>query len=124
MPLHTEWETFARWSKEYDSDIIHLNAMGTSIVVLSSLEAAEDLLDKRSSIYSDRPTGHMLELIGGYFMFALQRYGDTWRTHRRHFHHELNAISARRFRALELQQAHDLLRRILDTPDDFDEHYD
>ncbi|KAJ7690142.1 cytochrome P450 [Mycena rosella] len=124
MPRHTEWETFWKWSKEYDSDIIYLNAIGTSIVVLSSVEAAEDLLDKRSAIYSDRPAGHMLELIGGYFMFALQRYGDTWRTHRRHFHHELNAVAARRFRSLELQQAHHLLRRVLENPDAFAEHYD
>ncbi|KAJ7690140.1 cytochrome P450 [Mycena rosella] len=124
MPVHSEWTTYWKWSKEYNSDIIHLNAMGTSVVVLSSVEAAEDLLEKRSAIYSDRPRGHMLELIGGTFMFALQRYGDTWRTHRRHFHHELNAVASRRFQSLELQQAHDLLRRILDNPDAYDEHYD
>ncbi|KAJ6570090.1 cytochrome P450 [Mycena vulgaris] len=124
MPLHSEWETYWKWSKKYDSDVIHLSAMGTSIVVLSSLEAAEDLLDKRSAIYSDRPRGHMLELMGGTFMFALQRYGDTWRAQRRHFHHELNAVSARRFRSLEIQQAHDLLRRMLDNPDAYDEHFD
>ncbi|KAJ6527869.1 cytochrome P450 [Mycena vulgaris] len=101
MPLHSEWETY--W-----------NAMRTSIVLLSSLEAAEDLLDKRSAIYSDRPRGHMLELMGGTFM----------RAQRRHFHHELNAVSARRFRSLEIQQAHDLLRRMLDNPDVYDEHFD
>ncbi|KAJ7454672.1 cytochrome P450 [Mycena latifolia] len=124
MPTNTEWETYWNWSKEYDSDIIHLNAMGTDIVILSSMEAVEDLLDKRSSIYSDRPQGQMLELVGGYFMFALQRYGDTWRTHRRLFHHELNSVAARRFRSLELQQSHHLLRRILDNPDEYVEHYD
>lgn len=66
----------------------------------------------------------MLQLVGGYFMFALQRYGDTWRTHRRLFHNELNAVSARRFRALEIQHSHNLLRRILCTPDDYVEHLD
>ncbi|KAJ6527877.1 cytochrome P450 [Mycena vulgaris] len=101
MPLHSEWETY--W-----------NAMRTSIVLLSSLEAAEDLLDKRSAIYSDRPRGHMLELMGGTFMFGMQLIHLIFR---RHFHHELNAVSARRFRSLEIQQAHDLLRRMLDNPD-------
>jgi hypothetical protein len=37
-----------------DSDIIHVNALGTSIVILNSYEAAVNLLDKRSSIYSSR----------------------------------------------------------------------
>jgi hypothetical protein len=37
-----------------DSDIIHLNVAGTSVIVLSSLEAAVNLLEKRSAIYSDR----------------------------------------------------------------------
>jgi hypothetical protein len=40
------------WSS--DSDIIHLNIAGTSIIVLSSTEAAMNLLEKRSAIYSDR----------------------------------------------------------------------
>ena len=37
-----------------DSDIIHVNALGTSIIILNSYEAAVDLLDKRSGIYSSR----------------------------------------------------------------------
>jgi hypothetical protein len=37
-----------------DSDIIHVNALGTSIVILNSYEVAVNLLDKRSSIYSSR----------------------------------------------------------------------
>lgn len=37
-----------------DSDIIHLDLAGTSIVVLDTAEAAMELLEKRSSIYSGR----------------------------------------------------------------------
>ena len=37
-----------------DSDIIHLNVAGTSLVVLDTSEAATELLERRSSIYSDR----------------------------------------------------------------------
>jgi hypothetical protein len=37
-----------------DSDIIHVNALGTSIIILNSYEAAVNLLDKRSGIYSSR----------------------------------------------------------------------
>jgi hypothetical protein len=37
-----------------DSDIIHVNALGTSIVVLNSYKAATDLLVERSNNYSSR----------------------------------------------------------------------
>ena len=37
-----------------DSDIIHVNGLGTSIIILNSYKVATDLLDKRSSTYSSR----------------------------------------------------------------------
>ena len=37
-----------------DSDIIHVNALGTSIIILNSYKVATDLLDRKSSIYSSR----------------------------------------------------------------------
>ena len=37
-----------------DSDIIHVNALGTSIIILNSYKLATDLLDQRSSTYSSR----------------------------------------------------------------------
>lgn len=36
-------------------DVIYLNALGQSIVVLNSQQAALDLLQRRAAIYSDRP---------------------------------------------------------------------
>ena len=37
-----------------DSDILHVNALGKSIVILNSYKAATELLDQRSSTYSSR----------------------------------------------------------------------
>jgi hypothetical protein len=37
-----------------DSDIIHVNALGTSIIILNSYKVATDLLVERSGIYSSR----------------------------------------------------------------------
>ncbi|KAJ7862995.1 cytochrome P450 [Mycena leptocephala] len=34
IPAERQWETYFEWSKRYNSDIIHLNAAGTSIIVL------------------------------------------------------------------------------------------
>lgn len=37
-----------------------MNVGGQHIIVLSSMKAVEDLLEKRSAIYSDRPQSIML----------------------------------------------------------------
>ena len=37
-----------------DTDILHLNVAGTDIIVIGTYQAAVDLLEKRSSIYSGR----------------------------------------------------------------------
>lgn len=48
-----------------ESDIIHLGALGNSIIILNSFKAVNDLLEKRSAIYSSRPSTVMLgELMG------------------------------------------------------------
>jgi hypothetical protein len=65
MPNRAEWETFAKWGKEYSLCLIPrtifisclaqtLFTLGTSIIILNSYEAAANLLDKRSGIYSSR----------------------------------------------------------------------
>ena len=42
------------WHQTPESDITYLNAMGSSFIVLNSLDTADELLDKRSMIYSGR----------------------------------------------------------------------
>lgn len=37
-----------------EGDVVHLNMMGQHMIFLNSPEAAVDLLEKRSNIYSDR----------------------------------------------------------------------
>lgn len=36
-------------------DVMHLSVLGQPLVILSSREAITELLEKRGSIYSDRP---------------------------------------------------------------------
>ena len=44
-----------------ESDVIYVNLLGTPAIILSSLKAAVDLLEKRGAKYSDRPPFHFLE---------------------------------------------------------------
>jgi len=43
-------------------DVVHIEALGQHIIVLSSAEACDDLLAKRGAIYSDRPDFTMAKL--------------------------------------------------------------
>lgn len=36
------------------SDVVHVDVLGTHMVMVNSIKAANELFDKRSSIYSDR----------------------------------------------------------------------
>ncbi|KAJ7448970.1 cytochrome P450 [Mycena latifolia] len=121
VPANLQWEKYAEWSKEYDSDIIHLNLAGQSVIVLSSLEATRALLEKRSSIYSDRPDIPMvtdLDLMGWDFNVC-----DRWRRNRRLLNETFNVAAARQFHPMEQAASHALLRRLLDEPAAFLDHF-
>ncbi|KAG7087611.1 hypothetical protein E1B28_013560 [Marasmius oreades] len=65
LPTSFEWEKYHKWCLELGTDIIHLDAAGVSIIVLDSMEAAVELVERRSTIYSSRPHSVMLnELMG------------------------------------------------------------
>ncbi|KAJ7625708.1 hypothetical protein FB45DRAFT_71109 [Roridomyces roridus] len=36
IPKTLQWETYARWSKKYNSGIIHLDLAGKSMIVINS----------------------------------------------------------------------------------------
>ncbi|KAJ7935934.1 cytochrome P450, partial [Mycena leptocephala] len=121
IPAERQWETYFEWSKQFNSDIIHLNAAGTSIVVLSSMEAVKELFERRSSLYSDRPESPMLtELMGWDFGIGLR---DHWRAHRKMFHEAFNVVAVKQFQPQQLAATHELLRQILEDPHDLMEHF-
>ena len=58
-------------------NLMYLNALGQPMIVINSLRASSELLDRRANIYSDRPrliVAH--EIICGGLFSALMSYGD------------------------------------------------
>jgi hypothetical protein len=53
------------------SDIVHAELFGTHLVALNSEKVARDLLEKRSSIYSDRFVGQYIVILPD-FLFVYQ----------------------------------------------------
>ncbi|KAI0326117.1 cytochrome P450, partial [Cubamyces sp. BRFM 1775] len=55
IPRPTPWVTYRDLAAKY-GDVICVRLLGHPVIVLSSLTAVNDLLEKRSAVYSDRPT--------------------------------------------------------------------
>jgi cytochrome P450 len=124
MPSAHQWLTYAKWGKEHDSDIVHARILGQSIVVLNSSDAVTHLLDKRSSIYSDRPALTMLQDVLGFgsWNIPLMRYGLNWRLHRKCITQSLHANAVDAHHSTQLESARKLLVALTESPDKFRDH--
>ncbi|KZW01156.1 cytochrome P450 [Exidia glandulosa HHB12029] len=112
---------FAQLAKEY-GPIFRLQVFGKRIVFVSSPKIASDLLDKRMSIYSDRPDWPMADLIGLEHAVLFQRYDDRYRRYRKSLHQALNAKTIVDYYDLQEREALTYLIRLLDTPEQFIAH--
>ncbi|KAJ4469249.1 cytochrome P450 [Lentinula aciculospora] len=122
-PTETPWVKYAEWSRDYGSDVVYAKIFNTSMVILNSEQAINDLFVKRSAIYSDRPRHIMVnELMGWSRNLHSMTYGDEWRAGRRLFHQEFNPGASKRFRPHMLAASRELLVRLLKDSDDFVEH--
>ena len=122
--------------------MIYLYVLGHHFVILNSLEVITDLLEKRSSNYSDRKhTTMMIELyVSQFFHFknllkfwlrgrmnfrinmALMPYGLWWRKHRKSFHEYFHRNVVNKYQPIQSQEVRAFLRRLLVAPDDFLQH--
>nr|QDJ74249.1 cytochrome P450-9 [Thanatephorus cucumeris] len=116
IPPGHEHLAFAKLGEQLKSDIVYLEIVGHKICALNSAEAASDVLDKRSAVYSDRPNIPMVmdpTLMDWSENIAAARYGDLWRSYRRILNHWLNAREVTRFYGQQEQQARLLLQKLL-----------
>ncbi|QRV85553.1 cytochrome P450 family protein [Ceratobasidium sp. AG-Ba] len=89
MPTEYEHLGFMKIGEALKSDIFSLSALGTLIIVVNSAEDADNLLEKRSNIYSDRFCPPMLaepSLMNLGKLVTLLGYNDRWKKSRRLLH--------------------------------------
>ncbi|KAI0076583.1 cytochrome P450 [Panus rudis PR-1116 ss-1] len=124
IPLVEPYKQFIHCSKEYNSDIIRFKLMGTDFVVINSLEGIQELFDKRSSIYSDRPYLTMLsELVG--FSWAMPNigYNDEWRAMHRTFDLAFSKHKLKEYQPIISEAIEHLLQRLETSPEKFIDHF-
>lgn len=123
MPREDAWVVFASWAQKY-GDIMHAQILQQHVIILHSLELTNQMLDKKSSIYSDRPALAMGgELVGWNRILALTPYGRLFRQYRRLFHR----LMGKRTHLDGLlpgaqQEIVRLMRNILDRPEELRQH--
>ncbi|KAM5539711.1 hypothetical protein V8D89_006524 [Ganoderma adspersum] len=103
-------------------DIVHLDVAGQPMIVLGSQEAASDLLEKRSSNYSDRAPSPMVDIAGFSWAFTVRSYGSFWRQSRRAFHQFFNQTVVQNYAADHRLEAHRLVMRLINKPEAFVHH--
>ncbi|KII84582.1 hypothetical protein PLICRDRAFT_117752, partial [Plicaturopsis crispa FD-325 SS-3] len=122
IPTRHEAQVYQQWGRDFNSDILHLNLAGTSVVIINSATIANELLEQRSLIYSSRPASEMCKLMGFGNLLVLLPYGDTWRAMRRLLQREFSPHASLQYSPLVVEATHDFLRRLLESPDEFSAH--
>ncbi|KLO17671.1 cytochrome P450 [Schizopora paradoxa] len=122
MPRKNEWETITKWGKQY-GDVVRVTVLGKDLIFLNTAKAANDLFERRSSIYSDRPRLPLInELMGHDWNFGFMPYGDEWRRHRKVFVSKFGPGNVHIFNPIQERAVAQLLDRMLCTPKDFLDH--
>lgn len=123
IPQNNQEMAFYKWGKIY-GDVIHIHFLGRSIIVLNSVQAATDLLDKRSANYSDRPAFPLLSFMGWSeeLSLVLIRRGTQFPKHRRLLQNYLGKKEVVSYRSIQTQQTGILLRNLLSDDEERDSH--
>ncbi|RPD52976.1 cytochrome P450 [Lentinus tigrinus ALCF2SS1-7] len=113
---------FTHWNAQF-GEIVYLRVFSRSMLLLNSLEAATELLEKRSSIYSDRPSRTMAKLSGFDVVTTFrERYDDSLRMAKKFLHAEFSRANVSGHSALQEQRAHEFCALLQERPGDFLQH--
>ncbi|KAG9048571.1 hypothetical protein FS837_012512 [Tulasnella sp. UAMH 9824] len=112
--------TWTKLAEKY-GPLAFLTVPGQHVLIISSVEAAKDLLEKRGSIYMDRPRFVMVgELVGLEYLTTLSRFSPTWKKHRSLLKHALSAqVVKRDYSDLMTKKAEQYLEYLSTRPEEF-----
>ncbi|KAJ6477556.1 putative monooxygenase [Mycena sanguinolenta] len=109
IPRAHQWVTFSKWAETY-GNIVYVDALGQPLFIINSAKVAIDLLDKRSSIYSDRPSFVSSPRLG------LQSYNENWRQQRKIIAQDFSPNGVTRYYPLQERESRKLAHGLLNDP--------
>ncbi|KAF8156552.1 cytochrome P450, partial [Crassisporium funariophilum] len=102
--------------------VAHLRIPGSTMIILNSAQAATDLLEKRSAIYSDRAPSDVFMLMGWVNNMVFFPYGKRFHKHRKMLNEYLSHEKCENYLHIQSLEARRLLQNLLDTPENFNDH--
>ncbi|KAH8824032.1 cytochrome P450 [Flagelloscypha sp. PMI_526] len=142
VPTERQWIAYKRMSEELgavvyprmrmtfklraspDSPVVHLSVLGTHIIVINDASTAYEIFEKRTANYSDRPRMLMVNEVAGFaWNFGFRGYDEHWKACRRYFDSYFRESASKKLRPQELAATHMLLHRLLETPEEFLDHF-
>jgi hypothetical protein len=105
-------------------DIVSVSAMNQRIIIINSYDTARAMINRKGSIYADRPVLTMGgELVGWRDILPFVRDPERLKQHRKHFHQLFGtAANLRQFLPMEEQESHRFLKQVLADPQNLRSH--
>ncbi|KAI0264149.1 cytochrome P450 [Gloeopeniophorella convolvens] len=121
IPKDFSWVKYTEVADQY-GEITSFRVFGQTIIVLNSMKAAKDLLEKRGDIYSDRPALPIGEMMGWETFVPGAPYGETWKQERRLLERSMRPAALGQYHPLQERRIAAFLGRMLATPEDLRAH--
>ncbi|KAF5382531.1 hypothetical protein D9615_002807 [Tricholomella constricta] len=116
IPQSDQEMFFYNLGKQY-GDVVYLHVLGKPMIVLNSVKAAVDLLEKRSSNYSDRPDFPIFELMGWDPTVTFLHYGKQFQTQRKLLQGYLNKNECVNYHPFQTREARVLVQNLIANPE-------
>ncbi|KZV90689.1 cytochrome P450 [Exidia glandulosa HHB12029] len=122
MPVGWTGKHYAEVAKIY-GPIVYFRVPGRQFIVLNELEDAVALFEKRGNLYSDRPHMHMAhELANRKVTILFTPYNERYKQYKRLTMSVTNMRATIARWPVITAEVHQVLARLLESPEDFREH--
>ncbi|KAK2037340.1 cytochrome P450 [Colletotrichum somersetense] len=112
-PIHYSWLTHFQWKHTY-GPVAYYEVGGQPTIVLTTVEAAHELLNKRASNYSNRSFSYTVsELVSCGYNMLFRQYDAQFRLHQRLHVHGLNPRASVLYQPIEELESLELLNDML-----------
>jgi cytochrome P450 len=110
------------WSRTYGK-VYSLTVGSSNIIILCDRKAVHALIDKKSAIYSDRPSDYVGWLLTQGDHMALHQMDKGWREMRKHIAHHFSPMQCdEHHQIIQESESRALMNDLLDTPELFRGH--
>ncbi|KAL0566844.1 hypothetical protein V5O48_015157 [Marasmius crinis-equi] len=118
------WKTYAEWAKEYGpKGLISFHIIGRRITIVQTKEVANDLFNKRSATFNDRPFPIMVGvLMKREKSIFSSPYNQRCKTYRRLMKQIMSPTASQAYWGIQEEAARYMVDKILESPENLFQH--